>query len=113
MISLALATALGIAAAQSNPTIPSRDAFSACLSGFQKQSLAAKMDADAFDAAVQAQCAAQEAAFRNASVAYDVKMGSTRAQAQEDADFQVEDYLTMTKESYRVRAEAGRTPQAQ
>lgn len=111
MISLALATALTFAAAQANPTVQPRQAYSKCLGAFMKQSLEAKMAPEAFGAAVKSACAAQESAFRTASIAYDVKMGGSRAQAQEDADLQVEDYLASIEDSYRVHLEGGMTPQ--
>ena len=108
MISLVLASAL--AAAQANPTVQPRKAYSSCLETFMRKSLDTKMDPAAFDEAVKPACTAQESAFRSASIAYDIKMGADRSQAEEDAEFQIDDYLTVIKSDYRVYHESGEKP---
>jgi len=104
MISFALATALAASAVQAGPPPQLRQAYSACLSGFMKAKIADKLDDAAFRSAAKAACAAQEAAFRDAIVASDVKMGMKKASAEEGAALQVEDYLVNTAETYQMRA---------
>jgi hypothetical protein len=102
MISFALATAL--AAAQAGPPPQLRQAYSACLSDFKKAKLSEKLDDATFRSGAKAACASQEAAFRNALVAYDVKIGTKKAAAEEGAALQVEDYLGGTAETYQLQA---------
>ncbi len=106
MISLALATALAAAAVQAGPPPQLRQAYSACLSGFMKAKMSEKLDETAFRSGVKGACAAQEAAFRQSVVDYDVKTGMKKAAAQEGADLQVEDYLVNITENYQARAHA-------
>jgi hypothetical protein len=84
------------------PVAPSQErrALGACLTKFVHDKLADKMDATAFKAAAKAACAAQQAAFRTAWVSYDVAMKSSRTDAEENADSQIEDYLQNSGESY-------------
>lgn len=110
MISIALATALHLASAppavQADPTIAPRRAFAGCLTKFVTDSLRKETAPAAFDAAVQQACASQETAFRSAMIAFDIKGGFSRAEAEENADFQVDDYLATTKDTYLGEYEA-------
>ena len=105
MISFALATALAASAAQAGPPPQLRQAYSACLSSFMKAKIEEGLDDASFRSGAKAACASQEAAFRDSIVAYDVKMGMKKADAEEGAALQVEDYLTNTADSYRSRAQ--------
>ena len=102
MISFALATAL--AAAQAGPLPQPRKAFAACLSSLVKAKMSEKLDDGAFRAAAKTACAAQEAAFRDSIVSYDVRTGMKRAAAEEGAELQVEDYLVNAAETYQLQA---------
>lgn len=106
MISFALATALAAATAQAGPPPQLRQAYSACLSNFKKAKLSEKLDDATFRSGAKAACAAQEAAFRNAIVAYDVKTGMKKASAEEGAALQVEDYLVNIAETYQAHTQA-------
>jgi hypothetical protein len=106
MISFVLATALAAPATQAGPPPELRQAYSACLSDFKKAKLGGKLDDAAFRSGAKAACASQEAAFRDAIVASDVKTGMKKAAAEEGAALQVEDYLTGTAETYQLHARA-------
>lgn len=104
MISLALATLLSMSAAQGPPLQP-RTHFSACLSRFAKAKMADKMDEASFRAAAKTACAAEEEAFKASLVAFDTKMGAKRADAEEGATMEADDYLTSTTETYLVHTQ--------
>src|SRR4051812_23862260 len=91
-----------MAAAGAGPVAPSheRQAFGQCLSRFVHDKLEAKLDAAAFKAAEKAACAEQEAAFRNAWVAFDVAMKTRRSEAEENAAGQIDDYFSNSADSY-------------
>lgn len=102
MISFALATALYVSAAQSGPPALPRKKYSECLSRFSKEKKESKMEQEAFKAAAQAACAAEEIVFKKSIVDYDVKMGVKRREAEEGAALQIEDYLINTADTYHV-----------
>ena len=102
MISIALATALYVSAAQSGPSPVPRKNYSACLVRFSKEKAEAKLDVDSFKTAAKAACASEEAIFKKSVVDHDVKMGIRRAEAEEGADLQIEDYLINTADNYQV-----------
>ena len=78
-----------------------RKAYSACIKQFETRSIAAKMDAAAYSAAVKAACPAEAAAFTNALVAYDVGMGTKRATAMSNAATDLADYMLTSEERFR------------
>ena len=97
---IVLPVAMLMAAAGPAPTAMERRAFGQCLSKFVHDKLEAKMDPAAFKAAQKAACAQQEAAFRNAWIAYDMSMKTKRSEAEENAASQVDDYLTNSADTY-------------
>lgn len=101
MISMAIATAVYLAAMQASIDGP-RAAFSACLKQADQKALAEKVAADAYAAYVKAACTAQSEAFKKALVSFDVKNGIGRKQAATDADLQIEDYVVTSGERYRL-----------
>lgn len=101
MISLALATAMSLAAAQADPTVQPRKSFASCLSNFKKGSLQQKMEAAAFSAAVKTACQTEAASLRQALVTLDMKRGGKRAEAEANADFDLQGYRENMDESYR------------
>ena len=101
MISIALTIALTLGAAPvGGPAQQPRKAYGACLQKVIKDKTAAKLSAEAFGEAVKAACAAQEAAFVKSLVDYDVATGIKRAEAEEGARLQVEDYLINSSDTY-------------
>jgi len=109
MISIALATALALS--QGNPTIQPRKNYADCLSKYYKSKQSETMEPAAFTAAMKAACASPEAAFTRALVDYDIKMGSKRAAAEENAAFDIEGYLTNISENYADQ-QAAKKPRA-
>ena len=99
MISFAIATALAAAQAGGPPIQPRRN-YGACLNKFMQAKISEKMDGPTFTAAAKAACTAQETAFRQSLISYDLKMGIKRREAEENASMQVDDYLTNTTENY-------------
>ena len=99
---IVLAAAMLMAGSAAGPVAPSqeRNALGRCLSNFVHQKLMDKMDATAFKAAAKVGCATDVTAFRNAWVAYDVAMKTRRADAEENADGQIEDYLQNSTDTY-------------
>ena len=92
MISTVIAMALAAAPAQASDTTRSaREAFTACLRAFVESSIEANKSADAFQSEYPQQCTSQEAAFREAVIRRDTANRSTRANAEESANLEVED----------------------
>ena len=104
MISITLAAMLAAAPAAGPPAQP-RKAYSACLMKFEKTKAGEKLTAEEFVAAAKAACAPQEAEFRKSLVDYDVRAGMKRADAEEGAQLQVEDYLANTADTFQVNNE--------
>jgi hypothetical protein len=99
---IVLAVVISMAASAATPVAPSRErnALGMCLSKFVHDKLEAKMDAAAFRAAAKTACAAQDTAFRNAWVSYDVAMKTRRSEAEENAASQADDYFQNSTETY-------------
>ena len=102
MISIALVTALALAAAppSGGPSGQPRKAYSACLQKLIKAKTGEKLDGAGFTAAAKAGCSIEEASFRKSLVDYDVATGQKRADAEEGANLQVEDYLVNAADTY-------------
>lgn len=102
---------IAIAAAQpADMMVKTRDEYATCLRKFMVDSLDKKMDPSEFDKALKPACDKQEATFRNAVIAADRADKMTDADAQEDAQFQVEDYLDKFQSSYRDYLETNTRP---
>lgn len=99
---IVLAAAMMMAAPAAAPAAPlqERRALGQCLSKFVHDKLSEKMEGAAFKTAAKTACAAQAATFRAAWVSYDVAMRTPRADAQQSADSQIEDYLQNSTDSY-------------
>jgi hypothetical protein len=101
MISLAIATALAAAQA-SGPALLPRKNYGACLNKFMKAKVSEKLDEAGFRSGAKTACAAEEAAFRDSLIAFDLKMKIKRAEAEDNASTQVEDYLVNAVENYQA-----------
>jgi hypothetical protein len=103
MISITLAAALAAATAQAAgpPSLPRKN-YSACLQKVIKDKREANLSTEGFTAAAKADCAAQEAAFRASLVAADLKMGLKKADAEEGAELQVEEYVLNAADTYSI-----------
>ncbi|MCF8708574.1 hypothetical protein [Rhizorhapis sp. SPR117] len=108
---LPLLSFLAVAAAQpADMMVKTRDDYATCLRKFVAASLDKKMDPIAFDKVLQPACEKQEATFRAAVIAADKADKMSDADAQEDAQFQVEDYLDKFQNSYRDYLETNTRP---
>jgi len=92
---------LALAAPNPRNLDPPRKAYQACLKKFEATSIAAKMDAAGFSAAVKGACAAEAASLAKALTDYDVAMGSKRAAAAATAASDVADYMLTSEERFR------------
>ena len=107
MISITLVTALAVAAAPpvGGPSGQPRKAYSACLQKLIKEKSDAKLTSASFTSEAKTSCATQEAAFRKSLVDYDVATGLKRAEAEEGAGLQVEEYLANAADTYTTYAD--------
>ena len=78
-----------------------RKVYQSCLKTFETTSLAAKMDAAAYAAALKGTCAAEAAALAKALTDYDVAMGTRRTAAAATAASDVADYMLTSEERFR------------
>ena len=98
-----LVTMLMLAMAAPNPHSldAPRKTYAACVKEFESKSLAAKMDASAYSAALKGACTAEGAGLAKALTDYDVAMGSKRASAVATAESDVAEYRLTSEERYR------------
>jgi hypothetical protein len=101
MISLALVTAMTLAAAQADPTVLPRKTFASCLSAFKKNGIKEKVEPAAFSASAKTACEAEAAALKKALVSLDMSRGGKRAEAESNADFDIRGYRENMEESYK------------
>ena len=102
---------IAIAAAQpADLMIKSREAYTTCLRKFVTESLEKKMDPADFAKALKPACEKQEATFRNAVIAADKADKMSDEEANEDAQFQVDDYLDKFQNGYRDYLETNTKP---
>ncbi len=94
---------LAVAAPNPRTLDPPRKAYQACLKTFETTSLAAKMDAAAYVAALKGACSAEAASLAKALTDYDVAMGTKRAAAAATAASDVADYVLSAEERFRDR----------
>ena len=116
MISM-FAMAAAATAMQSDTTRASREAFTACLRTYVNRSIEGGMNQETFDREYPQQCTAQQQAFRDAVMARETALRATRANAQSQADLEIEDARVNFSERF-VPAQSGEAqaqaqPQAQ
>ena len=109
MISSLLAMTLLTMAPDNSGT--ARKSYMACLSAFARESAKKQMKAEEFDTAVGPACAAQETAFRKASVDADVARGIGRRTAEQGIGDEVADLKASAKERFAFELE-GQQPAA-
>ena len=93
--------ALALAAPNPSSIDAPRKAYQACLKTFETNQMNAKIDAAAYATAVKTACPAEAQALSEALIRYDVAMGTKRANAQANAERDVEDYRLNSEERYR------------
>lgn len=105
MISLAIASAVYLAAMQTAAADSSRKAFTACLREAVDKGKAEKVAVGGFEAYVRGRCAPVSASFADKLVSFDIKNKVPRKQATSDAQSQITDYYTETAERYKFQTE--------
>lgn len=101
---------LAVAAPNPSTLDAPRKAFQVCLKAFETSSLAAKMDAAAYSAALKGACTAEAASLAKALTDYDVAMGSKRPAAAATAASDVADYVLTAEERFRERISSAPKP---
>ena len=103
MTPFAIGAVAGLMVLQGSIAAP-RDKFADCLEAASRQASAQQIAPDQYGAFANQQCSAHAASFKRAIVAFDVKNGVKRAQAESEAQLQVDDYVAMSAEKYASRA---------
>jgi len=80
-----------------------RAAYRACLTSAAASAKPPAVTADKFADYMHAQCAAQQAAFTEAMVSFDMKNGASRKSAADGATMAVDDFLESAKNSWAAR----------
>lgn len=107
MFSSVLAMVAAATTAQaSDTTRASREAFTACLRTYVNQSIEDTMALDAFRAAYPQQCTAQQQAFRDAIVRREVAGRVSQADAQEQANLEIDDARLNFSERFEMSVPA-------
>ena len=78
-----------------------RKAYQTCLKTFEATSIAGKMAATAYGAALKGACTAEAASLAKALTDYDVAMGTKRTAAAATAASDVADYMVTAEERFR------------
>ena len=102
MISLMVASAIGLTALQAGIDGPRKN-FVACLRSAFDTALTQKVAVPDYGAFVIKTCEAQAGSLRSGLVGFDVKNGIKRTQASADAQAQVDDYVAMATEKYESK----------
>ena len=105
--------ALFAAASADTAASAQRSAFSKCLKESVAKAKSDKVALGAFEAFARSHCSAQEAALRKAVVALDMKNGISRKDANENAEFELDDYFVGTVERYEYEVGASEPQKAQ
>ena len=100
MIVTMIASAIFAAAFQSAAADGARTALRACIKQASADAKGQKVANDAFTPFVRQKCAAQETTFKSAVWAFDSKNKVSKKQSESDANFQVEDFLSMAADHY-------------
>jgi hypothetical protein len=100
MLGTTLIFAAALAAQSAGSLDKARGDYLKCMRGFLYESVKAKMPDSEFDLAVKSACSTEQAAFHSAVIALDRADGVKAADAKENADMQVEDYIENFKEKF-------------
>jgi hypothetical protein len=102
MISSVLAVAMAAYMQPADTTRASREAFSACLRTYVERVTASRMAPAEFATAYPQECTAQQTAFRDAVIRREVASRSSRADAEESANMEIEDQRLNFRERYEM-----------
>jgi len=100
MFELAIASAIYAAAFQTAAADGARTALRTCIKQATVEAKGAKVTNDGFTAFVRQKCSAQETSFKSAVWAFDSKNKVSKKQSESDAEFQIEDFLSMAADHY-------------
>lgn len=96
--------------AKQTSLVQARQGYSGCLGTLLRTNLKDRVAPDAFETTLANSCKTEEATFRNASISTDLSMGTSRASAEESANFEISDMVTNTKERYKDYVETNTQP---
>ena len=107
MTPFAFGVVAGLAFLQGSISAP-RDKYADCLETASLQAAAQQVAPEQYSAFATGQCTQTADEFKAALVAFDVKNGIKRDRAAEDAQLQLDDYLTVSVKKYEARAPKAR-----
>lgn len=110
MLITPLVLVAAMAATPSQTVDTARAAYTKCLRSFMLTSLKAKMPTAQFGVAVKDSCTTEQSAFHTAVVAFNRSSGDSAADAKENADMQVEDYIIDFTEKFTDYTDSGTMP---
>ena len=108
-----LITTLLLAAMAPAPTgavDTTRAAFTKCLRVHMKKSLEAKMGEAEYELALKSNCSTERDAFRAAVIAFDKASGDSQANAEDNAEMQIEDYHANFTDKFKDYASTNTLP---
>lgn len=112
MIALVGASAIYLIATQAAINAP-RDAFRACLTKAGAQARTEKVAPDAYEAFIRNACTGQMTSLKTALIGFEVKNGTSRKSATDDADMTIDDYVGSSVDNYKFMASVNQpAPQA-
>src|SRR6218665_1913301 len=100
MISSVLAVAMTAYMQPADTTRASREAFTSCLRTYVERATSSRTTPADFATAYPQQCTEQQPAFRTAIIAREVASRSSRADAEESANLEIEDARTNFSERF-------------
>ena len=100
MIGMVVASAIWAAAFQSSAADTARTTLRTCIKSAVEEAKKQKIAPTAFGPFAHQHCAAQETSFKGAVWAFDSKNKVSKKQSESDAEFQIEDFLSMAADHY-------------
>jgi hypothetical protein len=110
MLSTTFMLAAALAAQSAGAVDKARGDYLKCMRAFLYESVSAKMPDAEFAMSVKNACETEQAAFHAAVFALDRADGIKPADAKENADMQVADYIESFKEKFTDYSESGTLP---
>lgn len=107
MIAIIMSSALVVVGMQGAIAAP-RTAFVACLKDASAKAESGNVAVANYQAFIANACANEANALKAALVAFDVKNGIKKAQAETDAQAQIDDYHAMSLEKYEYKKGGGK-----
>ena len=104
MIELLIASAIQLAMVQSAAADSARAALRTCIKQAAEQAKTQKLPIGGFADFAHQQCADQESKFKAAVWAFDSKNKVSRKQSEEDAQLQIDDFVSLAAERLEMEA---------